>query len=63
MLTRAIRFALALELVLICLEGAFQQHIPWLPLGGSHIAQIGICLGLAVASVELRQLVGARRAD
>jgi hypothetical protein len=54
----AIRIALALELLLICCEGALPQLGGYLPIGGSEIAQVGISLGLSVVVTELRSAWG-----
>lgn len=53
MIARAVRIALALEMLLVCIGGALPLAASWLPLGGSHLSQVGLCLGLAVAGVEL----------
>lgn len=50
-LPRPVRIALALDLALVVAEGLF--HPPWLPLGGNHCAQLGICLGVAVLICEM----------
>jgi len=50
-LPRPIKVALALDLSLVIVEGLF--HPPWLPLGGNHCAQLGICLGAAVLICEM----------
>ena len=52
MMPIAIRIALALELLLICGEAVCRPLGAYLPLGGSHIAQVGVSLGLAVVIAE-----------
>lgn len=63
MLAQAVRFALALELLLICLEGAIPPLSRLLPLGGSHLAQVGFCLGLGVAGADVWLLYLRLRRD
>jgi hypothetical protein len=48
-----IEIALALELLLVALEGVWPATRRYLPLGGSHLAQIGLVLALAVATVQI----------
>lgn len=57
-MTRLPRFALAIELSLALVEGTF--HVPWLPLGGSNPAQIGVCLGVAAVVSELYEVLRGR---
>lgn len=57
-MARLPRFALAIELSLVLAEALL--HASWLPLGGSHIAQIGICLGMAAVLGELHEALRAR---
>jgi hypothetical protein len=56
MLPAVVRIALALEILLVCIEGVaptITHH--YLPLAGSHLAQLGFVLGLAVTIVEIRK--------
>lgn len=48
-----VKRALAIELLLVFLESAFPILRTWLPIGGSHLAQIGACFVLAYAYYEL----------
>ena len=49
-----VKLALALEILLVCIEGVFMPSHAFLPLGGTHLAQLGLVLGLAVVIVEFR---------
>lgn len=51
MLTAVVRIALALEILLVCIEGSLSHE--YLPVGGSHLAQLGLVLGLATVIVEV----------
>jgi hypothetical protein len=53
MLGRFIALALAVETLLVCLEGAVPRCTHLLPLGGSHLSQQGLVLGLAVVAEHL----------
>lgn len=53
MFTAAVRIALAFEILLVCVEGVLPVSRVCLPLGKSHLAQLGLMLGLAVTIVEL----------
>jgi hypothetical protein len=53
MLAVSIQLTLALEILLVCGEGAIPQLRRVLPLGRSHLAQLGLLLGLAVCCVEI----------
>lgn len=55
MLDRFLALALAAEALLICLEGTVPAAANFLPLGGSHLAQMGFFLGLAIAVEHLRK--------
>jgi hypothetical protein len=57
MLGRFVTLALAMESLLVCLEGAVPPCASFLPLGGSHLAQLGLVLGLAIAAEHLREAV------
>ena len=57
MLTAVVRIALALEILLVCLEGIFPVTHSILPLGHSSLAQLGLVLGLAVIIVEIWEAV------
>lgn len=48
-----VKRVLAIELLLVFLESAFTIQRTWLPIGGSHLAQIGACFVLAYAYYEL----------
>jgi len=50
----------AIELLLVMLEGLLPRAAKMLPLGGSHLAQIGVLFGLAWVAVEL--ISGVQRA-
>jgi len=47
----------ALELLLVIAEGTFPELGKFLPLGGSHLAQIGILFGVPWAVFELATAV------
>jgi hypothetical protein len=51
MIANAIAVALAIDLLLVCAGGL--MPVNYLPLGGSHLAQIGCVLAIAVAISEL----------
>jgi hypothetical protein len=53
MAANTIKIGLAIELLLECVGGIFPSLGLYLPLGGSHLAQIGVALGVAVAVSEL----------
>jgi hypothetical protein len=53
--TAVVRVALALEILLICIEGVLPANHGSLPLGNSHLAQLGLVLGLAVVIAEIRE--------
>jgi hypothetical protein len=56
--------ALAIELLLVVVEGVAPGLTPWLPVGGSQLSQVGACLALAVAYYELvLKRRGARNSD
>ena len=42
------------DLALTLVECVF--HLDWLPLGGSHGAQLGVCLGVSLIAVTLIDL-------
>ena len=44
MLSAVVRIALALEILLVCIEGAMPASRGFLPLGGSHLAVLGALL-------------------
>ena len=58
-----IRVTLALDILLICSEGVAPNLTRLLPLGGNHLSQLGVCLGLAVAAVELWEVCSLGRID
>jgi hypothetical protein len=41
----------AVDVALTVIESVF--HLSWLPLGGSHAAQLGSCLGTALVVITL----------
>ena len=53
MLAPIIQLTLALEIVLVCCEGTIPIASRYLPLGRSHLAQLGFLLGSAVGSMEI----------
>lgn len=53
MLDRFSTVALAAETLLVCLERTVLGCRLFLPLGGSHLAQLGLVLGLAVVAAHL----------
>ena len=57
MLNRFVALALALESLLVCLEGCVPPCARFLPLGGSLLAQLGLVLGLAIVAEHLREAV------
>jgi hypothetical protein len=52
-LSRLIAIALATETLLDCIEGSIAASTRYLPIGGSHLAQLGFVLGLAVVVTHL----------
>ena len=56
MLKKVARVSLALEVGLVCIEGVFPQ-LPFLPLGGSPLSQIGFCLGSAWLISEVAEVL------
>jgi hypothetical protein len=61
-LTAVVRIALALEILLVCGEGVVPASHNFLPLGGSHLTQLGLVLGLAVMVVDIWQSFPVRKA-
>ncbi len=55
MLARFTAVGLAVETFLICVEGTVPASARYLPLGGSHLAQLGFVLGLAIAVTHLKE--------
>jgi hypothetical protein len=53
LLAACIQLTLALEILLVCCEGTIPVTRKLLPLGRSHLAQLGLLLGLAVCGVEI----------
>ncbi|AIQ89333.1 hypothetical protein MCBMB27_00914 [Methylobacterium phyllosphaerae] len=51
-LTLAIELVLPIDLLLGCLHELF-PHLAWLPLGGSHLAQLALIIIPTIAVVEL----------
>ena len=54
-LARLVAVALAVETLLVCAEGAVPPLARYLPLGGSHLAQLGFVLGLAIVVAHLKE--------
>jgi hypothetical protein len=52
LLAASIQLTLALEILLVCCEGTIPATRKLLPLGKTHLAQLGLLLGLAVFGVE-----------
>lgn len=48
-----IRVVAALELLLVIIEALIPNTRRYLPLGGSHVAQLGVLFALLVFGVEL----------
>jgi hypothetical protein len=55
LLAASIQLTLALEVLLVCCEGTIPAARKLLPLGRSHLAQLGLLLGLAVCGVEFTE--------
>ena len=53
-----IRLVLVVELLLIVAEACIPGSKRWLPLGGSHLAQVGACLVVAVVVIEIAAATG-----
>lgn len=47
-----LRLVASIELALVILEGCVPLSAKFLPLGGSHLAQIGILFGLSLVAYE-----------
>ena len=56
MLSNAIRLAFALELLMVCGESTIPRLATFLPLGGTHLGQLGLLLILAIVVVDLWEL-------
>ena len=56
-LGRFVTVALATETLLVCIEGASPVPTFFLPVGGTHLAQLGFVLGLAVVATHLSSVV------
>ena len=61
MLAAVVRIALALEILLVCGEGVVPPSHGYLPLGGSHLAQLGLVLGLAITIVDIWETLAAAK--
>jgi hypothetical protein len=53
MLPAVITIALSVDLLLVCLSGCIPYLSKLLPIGGSHLAQVGFLLGVSVALAHL----------
>jgi len=53
MLARFVGLALAVETLLVCLEGVIPACARFLPLGGTHLAQLGAVLGMAIVATHV----------
>lgn len=51
------RIAGALLVFLAVVEGVFRRRLAFLPLGGDHVVQTGIVLGLAFVIFELASVL------
>lgn len=60
MLPKALSVCAGVELILVIAEDAIPWCAHYLPLGGSHLAQIGILFGLPFAVIEILQALGRR---
>jgi hypothetical protein len=49
----------AIEVILIILEGIAPRFARFLPLGRSHLAQLGVLFGGAVAALHILQAIEA----
>ena len=50
---RSFALAAAADTLLTILHALFPAHTTWLPLAGSDIAQLGVCLGIAAVIEEV----------
>lgn len=50
---KVIRWAAAFDVILVIVGGVLPSLHGYMPIGGSHVAQLGVCLGLAFAYTEL----------
>jgi hypothetical protein len=51
-----IRVVAAVELVLMITEALLPQSRRWLPLGGSHLAQIGLMFAVLLIGIDVAEL-------
>jgi hypothetical protein len=56
-LSRFIRITSALEILLLCVEGAIPGASDYLPLGHSHLAQLGFMFGLGIGGVVIWEAI------
>ena len=54
-LLRPLTLAGVAETGLVIAEGLAGTYLPFLPLGGTHLTQIGALLGMSVIAIELRR--------
>ncbi len=55
-----VKVGLAVALLLECVGGLSPTLVWFLPLGGSHLAQIGFVLGVAVAVPDIQRAFGSK---
>jgi hypothetical protein len=60
MLPKVVAIALSIDILLTCLEGCASAFFSFLPLGRSHLAQLGLVLGIAVAIFHIVDALHAR---
>lgn len=60
-MVKVIAIMLAVDLLLTIARGTFPFLKRLLPLGGSDLAQLGACLGLAAVYLELAGPIGGMR--
>jgi hypothetical protein len=59
----SVSVALAIDLLLTCFAGCLPFLHRVLPLGGSHLAQLGFLVGLAISFTHLWQVFGPASAN
>lgn len=58
-----LRLYLAFELLLVIIGDCAPSARSRLPIGDSHSSQVGVCLGVAFASIELAALIERHHED
>ena len=58
MIGTSVSVALAVDLLLTCFVGCLPILTRVLPIGGSHLAQLGFLVGLAISSAQLWEVFG-----